>query len=350
LINFLNFFKNKKVLITGHTGFKGSWLSFWLLKLGAKVVGYSLDPPTTPNLFQVLKLASDVVDIRGDIRNLVALESVFIQHKPDIVIHLAAQPIVRISYEKPYTTFEVNFLGTLNLLELLRKYDFVKVALIVTSDKCYENKEWDYSYREIDSLGGKDPYSASKACVEVLVRAYRESYGLVVSTARAGNVLGGGDWQLDRLLPDCVKALSKGRTIKLRNPRSVRPWQYILDVLSGYLLLVKKMWEEPDKFCGAWNFGPLPSEVATVESIVNQVISLWGTGSYVVEDLSRDYREAGLLRLDISKSTLKLGWKPKLNLKETLEKTVGWYKRFYSGEDMRVHSLKELEDYERRYQ
>jgi len=348
-------FAEKKILVTGHTGFKGSWLTLWLTKLGAKVVGYSLEPPTKPSLFEILNLKEKIIHIIGDIRDEEKLKNIFKKYKPEIVFHLAAQPLVRVSYKEPKLTYETNVIGTLNLLEAVREIQSVRVVIVVTSDKCYENKEWFYGYREIDPLGGYDPYSASKACVEILVSSYRnsffnpESYGKThqtsVATVRAGNVIGGRDWQVDRLIPDCVKALSKGKPIKIRNPNAIRPWQHVLEPLSGYLILAQKMWKEPTKYCEAWNFGPYEKDIATVKEIVEKVINLWGKGKYEVES-DTQFHETGLLRLDISKAMIKLGWYPKWNLDIALEKTIKWYKMFYRGkEDMLRYSLQEIKSY-----
>jgi len=348
-------FEGKKILITGHTGFKGSWLTLWLIKLGAKVIGYSLEPPTKPSLFEILNLKEKIVHIIGDIRDEEKLKNIFKKYKPEIVFHLAAQSLVRFSYKEPKLTYETNVIGTLNILEAVRETKSVRVVIIVTSDKCYENKEWVYGYRENDPLGGYDPYSSSKACAELVVEAYRNSffnpknYGkghqVALATVRAGNVIGGGDWQVDRLIPDCVKALSKGKPIKIRNPDAIRPWQHVLEPLSGYLILSQKMWEEPTKYCEAWNFGPYEKDIATVKEIVEKVINLWGKGKYEVES-DTQFHEAGLLRLDISKAMIKLGWYPKWNLDIALEKTIKWYKMFYKGkEDMLRYSLQEIKSY-----
>ncbi len=352
---FKEFYKSKKVFITGHTGFKGSWLSFWLINLGADVIGYSLEPPTQPNLFDTLKLKNKILHIIGDIRDYARLKDIIKEHKPELVFHLAAQSLVRTSYSEPKITYETNVLGTLNLLEAIRETKSVRVVIVVTSDKCYENREWYYKYREIDRLGGYDPYSSSKACVEILTASYRSSFfnpkdygkthNVCLATCRAGNVIGGGDWQKDRLVPDCVKALSKGEIIKIRNPEAIRPWQHVFEPLSGYLLLGKKMWDEPAKYCEAWNFGPFEKDVATVKELVEKIINLWGEGSYqIIQD--KKFHEAGLLRLDISKAMLKLGWKPKWNLEISLRKTVDWYRCFYKEPKNIIDlSFKQLEDY-----
>jgi len=349
-VKFLSFFSKKKVLITGHTGFKGGWLSLWLVKLGAEVIGYSLEPPTKPNFFEALELDKKITHIIGDIRDAKKLLSVFKEHQPEIVFHLAAQPLVRLSYKEPELTYETNVMGTLNVLEAVRKTGSARVVIVITSDKCYENKEWFYGYREIDALGGYDPYSSSKACVEILVSSYRRSFGLPLATCRAGNVVGGGDWQLDRLIPDCVKALSRGEPIKIRNPHAIRPWQHVLEPLYGYLLLAVKMWEEPDKYAEAWNFGPFERDMATVQEVVEKVIKFWGSGNYEVEK-DTSFHEAGLLRLDISKAMMKLGWRPKWDLDTALERTVKWYKFFYKGKtNMFEYSLQEIRDYEEEWE
>ncbi len=351
------FFKNKKVLITGHTGFKGSWLTLWLTELGAEVIGYSLEPPTNPSLFEVLKLEDRVVHIIGDVRDEEKLKKVFRTYKPEIVFHLAAQPLVRLSYLEPKFTYETNVIGTLNLFEAVRETESVRVVVNITSDKCYENKEWVYGYRETDPIGGYDPYSSSKGCAELLTAAYRNSYfnpeyygkthQVSLASVRAGNVIGGGDWQTDRLIPDCMRALSKGEVIKIRNPKAIRPWQHVLEPLSGYLLLAMKMWEEPTKYCEAWNFGPFETDAATVQDVVEKIISFWGYGKYEVIKSNQQYHEAGLLRLDISKAVMRLGWLPKWKLNVALKRTVDWYKFFYENRtNMLEYSLREIHDYE----
>ncbi len=355
---FNNFYKNKKVLITGHTGFKGSWLALWLTELGAEVIGYSLKPTTRPSLFEVLNLKDRLIHIIEDIRDEEKLKSVFKEYKPEIIFHLAAQPLVRLSYKEPKLTYETNVIGTLNLFEAVRETESIRVVINITSDKCYENKEWVYGYRENDPMGGYDPYSSSKGCAELLTAAYRNSYfnpkdygqthQVSLASVRAGNVTGGGDWQIDRLIPDCVKSLSKGDAIKIRNPYAIRPWQHVLEPLSGYLLLAMRMWEDPTKYCEAWNFGPFETDIATVQKVVEKVISLWGCGKYEVVGDKRFY-EAGLLRLDISKAMMKLGWRPKWNFDIALERTIKWYKSFYEGEiDMLEYSLQEIRDYEKK--
>ena len=332
---FDNIYNGKKVLVTGHTGFKGGWLSLWLKELGAEVIGYSLDPPTRPSFFEAVDLKNKLIHIIGDVRDEKHLLSVFEKHQPEFVFHLAAQSLVRFSYKEPRLTYETNVMGTVNILEAIRKSKSVRAAVIITSDKCYENKEWIYGYRENDSVGGYDPYSSSKGCAELVVSAYRKSYfenlGVALSSVRAGNVIGGGDWQEDRLVPDCIRALSKGEEIKIRNPNAIRPWQYILEPLSGYLLLALKMSEDKVKFSGAWNFGPSDYDILTVGAITKKVIDYWGSGSYGIGKSSDNFHEASLLKLDCSKAYSLLRWHSIYNVEEAIKRTVEWYKRYYDG-------------------
>jgi len=332
---FNNIYNSKKVLVTGHTGFKGGWLSLWLKELGAEVIGYSLDPPTQPSFFESLDLKNKLIHIIGDVRDEKHLLSVFEKYQPEFVFHLAAQSLVRFSYQEPRLTYETNVMGTVNILEAIRKSKSVKAAVIITSDKCYENKEWIYGYRENDSIGGYDPYSSSKGCAELIVSAYRRSYfenlGIALSSARAGNVIGGGDWQEDRLVPDCISTLSKGEAIKIRNPNATRPWQYILEPLSGYLLLALKMSEDRIKFSGAWNFGPTDYDILTVGELTKKTIDYWGSGSYEIEKSSENFHEANLLKLDCSKAHSLVKWHSIYNVDEAIKKTLGWYKKHYEG-------------------
>ena len=329
---FNNVFEGKTVLVTGHTGFKGSWLSIWLKELGANVIGYSLEPYTQNGNFVVADVDRKIKSNIGDIRDYDKLKGIFDQYQPEIVFHLAAQPVVRLSYEQPKLTYDTNIGGTVNLLECCRTTDSVKVIINVTSDKCYENKEWIWGYRENDRIGGHDPYSSSKGCTEIITAAYRNSFFYVnnkfLSSVRAGNVIGGGDWREDRLVPDCIRALKKGKPIGIRSPLSVRPWQHVLEPLSGYLLLASKMYEDGDKFSGAWNFGPYHGSTITVEEFVKKLIGYWGSGQY--KDLSKqsshEPHEASLLMLDISKAINLLNWAPVLNVSEAIEYTVNWYK------------------------
>ncbi|SKC69920.1 CDP-glucose 4,6-dehydratase [Maledivibacter halophilus] len=339
---FNNVFEGKTILVTGHTGFKGSWLSIWLKGLGAEVIGYALDPNTNRDNFILSGLNKKIIDIRGDIRDINKLEDVFKKYKPEIVFHLAAQSLVGLSYKMPRETYEVNLMGTLNILECIRKSHSVKVGIMITSDKCYENKEQLWGYREKDSMGGYDPYSSSKGCSEILINSYRASFmnpldykkhGKSIASARAGNVIGGGDWAKDRIIPDCIRYLEINRPIEIRNPLAVRPWQHVLEPLSGYLLLAKRLLESPKVYCEPWNFGPGFESVITVKEMVEKVIDLYGYGE--IRDVSKNnkFHEAKLLNLDISKALFKLGWKPKLSIDKALELTIDWYKR-YQREDV----------------
>jgi len=354
---FNNIYNGKRVLVTGHTGFKGGWLSLWLKELGAEVIGYSLDPPTQPNFFEAVDLKNKVIHIIGDVRDEKHLLSVYEKYQPEFVFHLAAQSLVRFSYKEPRLTYETNIMGTINVLETVRKTNSVKVCIVITTDKCYENKEWIYGYRENDPVGGYDPYSSSKGCAELITAAYRNSffnpdnYGknhdVALSTVRAGNVIGGGDWGEDRLIPDCVKTLSKNKAINIRNPQSTRPWQYVLEPLSGYLLLGSKMYKDGKKYSSAWNFGPNDNDIIKVEEIVKSVIKNWGNGDYELDTSSQPH-EAGLLKLDTSKARTLLGWKPVFNIYETIKRTINWYKYFYNGvekEKLYKISVNEIWDY-----
>ena len=354
--NFKNIYTNKRVLVTGHTGFKGTWLSLWLTALNAKVIGYSLKPPTEPNMFSAVGLKSKISHITGDIRDDKKLYSVFKKYKPEIVFHLAAQPLVRLSYDSPKYTYETNVIGTLNVLECVKRTPSVKACIIITTDKCYENKEKDYAYRETDPLGGYDPYSSSKACAELVVSSWRNSFfnhgksgspAAAVSSVRAGNVIGGGDWGIDRLVPDCIKSLSENKPVILRNPDSIRPWQYVLEPLSGYLLLGSKMLQDRAKYSTAVNFGPLKKNIITVKQLTELMINNWGTGKYQI-DRSAHPHEAKLLALNIDKSYKLLGWKPKYGIKETIKRTVNWYKNYYTrGLENSPYklSIMEIKDY-----
>lgn len=331
---FSNAFKGKTVLVTGHTGFKGSWLSIWLKQLGANVIGYALEPYTENDNFVVAKLGSKIRSIIGDIEDYGKLRRVFDEYQPEIVFHMAAQSLVRLSYKQPKSTYGTNVMGTVNLLECCRLTDSVKVIINVTSDKCYENRESTRGYREDDPLGGYDPYSSSKACSEIITSAYRSSFfnakqnNKALSTVRAGNIIGGGDWREDRLVPDGIKALKNNKPIRIRSPISVRPWQYVLEPLSGYMALASRMYENGEKYSGAWNFGPAQGSIITVEELVRSVIKHWGEGQYkdLSEGLSSEPHEAKMLLLDISKAITQLGWRPILSINEAIEYTVNWYK------------------------
>ena len=359
-------YKGKNVLVTGHTGFKGGWLSLWLSELGANVIGYSLPPTTTPNLFDAVKLGKYITHTEGDINLFKSLKNVFTQHRPDIVFHLAAQPIVRKSYKDPRETFETNVLGTLNVLEEIRATDSVKTAVIVTSDKCYKNKEWEFAYRENDELGGLDPYSASKSCAEILTAAYRESFfnpndygtthNTIITTVRAGNVVGGGDWGEYRLVPDCVRNLHENHSIEIRNPAAVRPWQYVLDPLYGYLLLGANIIEQGYQHGNEWNFGPDDNNCINVESLVMKLIKSWGKGDYNIQN-KFEFRETKLLRLNSNKARKLLGWHPKFDIVEAIDRTINWYKLYYLNNKnniseldsiLREYMINEIQDYEKR--
>jgi|Deesub1362A_J573_1020465.scaffolds.fasta_scaffold00600_9 CDP-glucose 4,6-dehydratase len=354
---FKEIYGKKKVLITGHTGFKGSWLSVWLMELGAEVIGYSLEPPTKPNLFESINLKDKVTHIIGDVRDEKHLTATFEKYQPEFVFHLAAQPLVRCSYKKPKLTFETNVMGTVNVLEAVRKTKNVRVCIIVTSDKCYENREQVYRYREVDPIGGYDPYSSSKGCAELVTNAYRRSFfnprncgkihNVALSSVRAGNVIGGGDWGEDRIIPDCVKALSNGETIIIRNPSATRPWQYVLEPLSGYLLLGALMFKKGTKYSDAWNFGPYDANNITVEELVKLVVKYWGGGTYTIDTSVHPY-EAKILKLDISKACALLGWKPLYDIHKTVERTINWYKNFYnnvSKEELYELTRREIRNY-----
>lgn len=332
--NLLNRYKGKKVLITGHTGFKGSWLSIWLDMLGANVIGISLDPKTEKDNFNLSGIGKKITDIRADIRGFNELLEIFQNEKPEIVFHLAAQPLVLEGYNNPLETFETNTLGTVNVLEAIRLTDSVKVGVMITTDKVYDNKEWIWPYREDERLGGYDPYSASKGASELIISSYRNSFfnpedyknhGKSIASVRAGNVIGGGDWADNRIIPDCIRSIENNKTIEVRSPKAVRPWQHVLEPLSGYLLLGAKMIEEPTKYAEAWNFGPEVSNIVSVERLVKEIIRDYGTGDWKdISDLI-EFHEAKLLSLDINKVKSSLGWRPILDFKETIKLTIDWY-------------------------
>lgn len=354
---FQKVYKGKRILITGHTGFTGSWLTLWLLELGAKIIGYALKPPTNPNLFEIINLEEKIIHTVNDIKNEKKILSVFDRYQPEFIFHLAAQPLVRLSYKKPRLTYETNIMGTVNLLEALRKNNCAEVCIIITSDKCYENKEWIYGYREIDPMGGYDPYSSSKGCVELITNCYRRSffnpkkYGeehhVSLSSARAGNIIGGGDWSDDRLIPDCIKALFSGDEIVIRNPTAIRPWQYVLEPLYGYLLLGALMCEDGVKYSSGWNFGPENENLLTVEEVIKFIIDYWDGGRYRI-DSSNQYHEAKLLKLDTTKAKAFLSWNQTYAVHESLQRTINWYKAYYDnigGDEMIKLTKKEITDF-----
>jgi len=346
-----SFWKDKKILVTGHTGFKGSWLCLILKNLGARVTGFSLDDPVSkPSMFDLLKLDTVVNDYRGDLRSIDECSNIMLKEQPDVVIHMAAQSLVRKSYSQPVTTFETNVIGTVNILETARNLDSVSEIIVVTSDKCYKNIEKDYSYTEDDSLGGFDPYSSSKACTEHVSSAYYNSFlineGKGLATVRAGNVIGGGDWSVDRLFPDAVKSFNIGNKVFIRNPSAVRPWQHVLDPLFGYLLLVEKLHSDKQVYSGPWNFGPDKKNCKSVEHVINSFSKMWGDKAAWELFKEDELHEATLLQLSSNKSRKKLGWKPKLGLKNALEYTSDWYKTYYSSkENMYEFTLSQIYKY-----
>ena len=349
---FDDIYNGKKVLITGHTGFKGTWLALWLMSLGADVLGYALQPQTNPSIFEAVALERQIKSIFGDILDTEKLERVFCEFRPDFVFHLAAQPLVRRSYFEPVQTYQTNVIGTLNVLQAALKSGNVTAFVNVTTDKCYENKETTVPYKEDDAIGGYDMYSSSKGCVEIMSSSYRRCFlqgenGYNMATARAGNVIGGGDWAQDRLVPDCIRALVSGIKIILRNPDAVRPWQHVLEPLGGYLLLGQKLaCENGGSFAQGFNFGPDKNSVLTVGDVAKRLVRLWGGGKiYVKRDTK--LHEAKLLMLDTEKAQNLLGWHPCYNADEAIEKTVEWYRQFYSRDNMLACTLQQIKDYER---
>ncbi len=344
----------KRVLITGHTGFKGSWLSLWLQSMGAEVVGYALAPPTNPSLFEVAGVGAGMTSIIGDIRDLPHLNKAFAEHQPEIVIHMAAQPLVRYSYSEPVETYSTNVMGTVNLLEAVRHTKSVRAVVNVTSDKCYENKEWVWGYRENEPMGGYDPYSNSKGCAELVTSAYRNSYfhpekysehGVAMASARAGNVIGGGDWAADRLIPDIMRAIAKGEPVHIRNPNAIRPWQHVLEPLSGYLLLAEKLYQEGAAFAEGWNFGPSEEDARPVQWIVERLTQAWGEGASWKLDDGKHPHEAHYLKLDCSKAKARLNWRPRWHLARTLEEIADWHRACRDGRNMREMTLRQIDAY-----
>lgn len=348
------FWAGKRVFLTGHTGFKGAWLSLWLRRLGAEVTGYALSPPSTPNLFDVLGLAATMDQVRGDVADHERLASALMGARADIVIHMAAQSLVRQSYIDPIGTYRTNVMGTVHLLDAVRRVPSVRVVLVVTTDKCYENREWVWGYRETDRLGGRDPYSNSKACAELVSSAYRDSYfpadryedhGVALATARAGNVIGGGDWATDRLIPDILRALASGETAEIRSPSALRPWQHVLEPLSGYLSLAERLHRQGTSFSGAWNFGPAESDARSVSWIANKLIALWSPDARWQTSVGPAPHEAHYLRLDGAKAAQQLNWQGRWTLEESLGRIVRWHKAWLEGADMLDHSLHEIAEY-----
>lgn len=358
---FNNIYSGKRVLITGHTGFKGSWLALWLKELGAEVIGYALQPPTDPNHFDLLtnhhtfspSQLLEIVSIIGDIRDAKKLNETILRYKPEIVFHLAAQPLVRYSYIKPVETFETNVIGTINVFEACRKTESVKTIVNITSDKCYKNREWVWGYRENDPMGGYDPYSASKGCAEIVTSAYRSSFfnrneygkshNILLASARAGNVIGGGDWGEDRLIPDIMRAVSKNERVVIRNPNAIRPWQHVLEPLSGYLMLGQRLLEGEIRFAEGWNFGPSDEGSISVQEVVEHSKEIWDKINYEMQTNTDNPHEANFLKLDCSKARIKLKWRNVWDAQETFTKTVEWYKNYYTNKT--VLSIDDLKSY-----
>lgn len=350
------FWQDKVVLITGHTGFKGSWLSLWLQSLGSKVIGYSLPAPTNPSLFEIARVGEAMTSIQGDVRDFEHLKSVVTEHRPQIVVHMAAQSLVRHSYENPVETYATNVMGTVNLLEAVRTAGNgnVKAVLNVTSDKCYENREWVWGYRENDPMGGHDPYSNSKGCSELVTAAYRNSFfntadfqrhGVAVASARAGNVIGGGDWANDRLVPDILRALQSGAPARIRNSQAIRPWQHVLEPLSGYLLLAQKLWNDGAAYSESWNFGPADADARPVSWVADHLIKSWGDGARWAQDGGEHPHEAHYLKLDCSKARTRLDWHPRWHLEKALDAILSWHRAHQSGKDMREVTIGQIRPY-----
>lgn len=347
--------QGRRVFLTGHTGFKGGWLAFWLSRLGAKVRGYALNPNTEPNVFTLASLASMVEDVRGDIRDYANLERTMRDFAPEVVFHMAAQAIVRRSYSDPLGTYATNAMGTVNVLEAVRNVPSVRAVVCVTTDKVYQNQEWVWPYRETDALGGFDPYASSKACAEIISAAYRASFfsnevlqghAVALATARAGNVIGGGDWSEDRLIPDLVRGFCSRQRVLIRRPEAIRPWQFVLDPLHGYLILAERLLGEGRKFSSAYNFGPGEEDSWCVEQIASKLVRIWGEGVSWTRDGDVGAHEAHHLRLDASKARFELGWEPRLKIETGLEWTMDWYRSWRDGKDMAKFTAKQIEEYE----
>lgn len=347
-----SFWKGKRVFVTGHTGFKGSWLSLWLQDMGAVVKGYALEPNTTPNLYTEAKVGQNMESEIGDITNLEHIFTSMTTFNPDILIHMAAQPLVRLSYLEPVQTYATNVMGTVNVLEAARKCANLKAIVSVTTDKCYENKEWAWGYRENEPMGGHDPYSSSKGCAELVTAAYRKSFfnenhSAYLASARAGNVIGGGDWSDDRLIPDILKAFEQEKPVVIRNPLSTRPWQHVLEPLSGYLVLAEHLYEEGSAYAEGWNFGPKDEDCKPVNWILDKMVAKWGQGSSWELDKNNNPHEAGYLKLDCSKAAVQLNWYPIWNLEDTLESIINWHQNFLSGKNSQEQCLLEITKYQK---
>lgn len=349
------FWQGKRVFLTGHTGFKGGWLSLWLQQLGADVTGYALEAPTTPSLFEVASVARGMVSVIGDVRDGEALKRAMAQARPEIVIHMAAQPLVRYSYVNPVETYATNVMGVVNLLEAVRATPGVRSVVNVTSDKCYENREWPWGYRENEAMGGYDPYSNSKGCAELVTAGYRSSFfnaekyaehGIALGSGRAGNVIGGGDWAMDRLIPDMLRAIGAGQPVMIRNPHSIRPWQHVLEPLSGYLTLAEKLYTEGPVHAEGWNFGPHDTDAKPVEWIIERMTQEWGAGASWSLDGQNHPHEATYLKLDCSKARGQLGWHPRWDIGQAIAKIVEWHKACDQGADMRAMTLAQIATYQ----
>jgi CDP-glucose 4,6-dehydratase len=345
-----SFWQGKRVYLTGHTGFKGSWLSLWLAGMGAAVKGYALLPPTEPSLFDVASVADKIDSEIGDIRNLDQLSKSMTAFDPDIIIHMAAQPLVRLSYSEPLETYDTNVMGTAKVLEAARACSRLKAIVIVTTDKCYENREWVWGYREDEPMGGHDPYSSSKGCAELVTSAYRRSFmkekGVGLASARAGNVIGGGDWASDRLIPDILRAFEQSKPVVVRNPAATRPWQHVLEPLAGYLALAENLYNQPNLYSEGWNFGPSENDAKPVDWILNHMVKKWPNASWQL-DKKANHHEAGYLKLDISKAKARLNWQPTWQLEQTLTKIIDWHQMWLNNEDMQKVCMKEINDYMR---
>lgn len=353
-----NFWKGRRVFLTGHTGFKGSWLSLWLEALGAEVTGYALEPPTQPSLFEQAEVASSIRSIFADIRDFERLKSAVNDCRPEIIIHMAAQTVVRRGYEDPIETYSVNVMGTVNLFEALRQLKHSCAVVNVTSDKCYHNREWVWAYREDDAMGGRDPYSNSKGCAELVTSAYRESFfspdthkihGVALGSARAGNVIGGGDWTANQLVPDLMKAFLAKEACLIRNPNATRPWQFVLEPLRGYLMLAQALVEDPQKFASGWNFGPPEDDAKSVSWIADKLVDSWGSEAKWTRDEAVHHHEAHLLKLDASKAKYYLNWQSLLNLDSALDWIVTWYRSFEKGSDLAALTRTQIKNYEAFY-
>lgn len=353
-MTFKEFYNGKRVLVTGHTGFKGSWMSIWLHDLGAEVVGVALDPQTEKDNYVLSGIGSKIkADLRADIRDGEAMQRIFNEYQPEIVFHLAAQPLVRLSYDEPVDTWQTNVMGAINIMEAFRQCPSAKVAVMITTDKCYENREQNHAYTEDEPMGGYDPYSSSKGACEIAISSWRRSFmnpseyanhGKAIASVRAGNVIGGGDWAKDRIIPDCIRAIEAGQPITIRKRHAVRPWQHVLEPLSGYMLLAQKMWEEPMAYCEGWNFGPKMDAVVSVWDVATMLTEAYGKGSLLGQTESNAPHEANLLMLDITKAQARLGWKPKMTTAEAVALTTDWYKR-YQKEDVYELCIEEINDF-----